>query len=339
MPCPLPRLFVWGVVGCAAAVWAGAGMLLAAGPDDVVARCGEDPITRGDIWAVMQRLGTAGLPSGTMRARAEAEVLEQLIDERVLEGELARLGVVASDADIDAGLGQLRQQVANRGDDFEAVLANSGRTLAAIRRQVALELALDRYVSPRVTAAAVAQAFAKHKRDYDGTRLRVSHVLIRPDAGGDGEAAAELTERAAKLRGDIVQGRVAFADAARLHSDGPSRRQGGDLGWIGRDGPMLEPFSSAAFRLSKGAVSPPFTTPFGVHIVKVTDVQEGRVGIDAVRPRLQQRVVSEVIRELLVAGRRRTTVIFEPGTPHLDPLSLEQPAAQRRVVVSEAAGE
>ena len=69
--------------------------------------------------------------------------------------------------------------------------------------------------------------------------------------------------------------------------------------------------------------------------MKVTDVQDGRVGIDAVRPRLQQLVVTELIRELTLSGRRRTPVSFEPGTPHLDPLTLGQPPAQRRVIAPE----
>lgn len=281
----------------------------------------------------MGRLGTAGLPAGPQRERAEATVLEQLIDEQVLAAELARAGVEVADAEIDATLDQLRQQVTARGEDFTAFLANSGRSLEAVRRQVALEVALDRYVRPRVTASAIAQAFAKHKRDFDGTRLRVSHILLRPDTGGDGEVAAELLERAANLRRDIVQGRTSFAEAAASYSAGPSRRQGGDLGWISRDGPMLDAFSSQAYELPKAGVSRPFATPFGVHIVKVTDVQEGRIGIDAVRPRLQQLVVSELIKDLVRAGRRRTPVSFEPGAAHLDPLTLGQSANQRRVIV------
>ena len=311
------------------------GPLQAAGPDEAVASCGEMVISRGQIDAVMQRLGTAGLPPGKQRQRSEATVLEQLIDERVLEAELARAEIVVADEEIDATLAQLRQQVTARGEDFEAFLAKSGRSIDAVRRQVALEVALDRYVRPLVTATSLAQAFAKHKRDFDGTRLRVSHVLLRPDTGGDGEVAAELLELAAALRREIVQGRMSFADAARLHSAGPSRRQGGDLGWISRDGPMVETFTAPVYGLAKGGVSRPFATPFGVHIVKVTDVQEGRVGIDAVRPRLQQLVVSELVRDLVLAGRRRTAVSFEPVMPHLDPLTLGQSPGERRVIVSE----
>lgn len=338
MPRWLPRSLVLGVVGWAVAV-GGTGSVPAASPDDVIARCGDATITRGQVETVLMRLGSSSLPPGPQRQRAEAAVLEQLIDEQVLEAELARAGVEVAPAEVDATLDQLRQQVATRGQDFEAFLAASGRSLDTVRRQVALEVALDRYVRPRMTAAAIAQAFAKHKRDYDGTRLRVSHILLRPDTGGDGEVAAELLERAANLRRDIVQGRIAFADAAAAYSAGPSRRQGGDLGWISRDGPMLDAFSSQAYDLAKGAVSRPFATSFGVHILKVTDVQEGRVGIDAVRPRLQQLVVTELIRELLLAGRRRTPVSFEPGTAHFDPLSLGQPPAERRVIARESAGD
>lgn len=338
MPRWLPRSILLGVLGWAVAL-DGSDPVGAASPDDVIARCGDASITYGQVETVMRRLGTSGLPPGPQRQRAEAAVLEQLIDEQVLEAELARAGIEVPAEQVDAMLEQLRQQVTNRGEDFDAFLAASGRSRDTVRRQVALEVALDRYVRPRITASALAQAFAKHKRDYDGTRLRVSHILLRPDTGGDGEVAAELLERAANLRRDIVQGRISFADAAAAYSAGPSRRQGGDLGWISREAPMLEAFSSQAYELAKGSVSRPFATPFGVHIVKVIDVQEGRIGIDAVRPRLQQLVVSELIRELVLAGRRRTPVSFEAGTPHLDPLSLGQPATQRLVISRAAAAD
>ena len=240
--------------GCAFHIVAGVAWLATlpavADEADVIAHCGEAVIRRTDLDKVVRRLGLANQAAGPQRQRAEAVILEQLIDERLLRGELDRLGIRATRAEIDAGVVRLRDQVQGRGLEYEAFLAASGRTAGDVEEQVALEIALEKFVRPQITAAAVAEAFERNRRELDGTRLRVSHIVLRPEAGGDGDLAAGLLERAAAIRTEIMQGKLSFAAAARQYSAGPSRRQGGDLGWIGRDGPLVDAFAGQAYGLA-----------------------------------------------------------------------------------------
>lgn len=323
--------FGWGI---AAAVWlmAGAGV---ADESEVIARCGEAVIRRGDLEKVLLRLGLAEQAAGPQRQRAEAVILEQLVDERLLRGELDRLGVRASPAEIAAAVAKLREQVQGRGVDFEAFLDASSRTPRDLEDQIALEIALEKFVASQITAAAVTDFFERHRRELDGTRLRVSHVVLRPEAGGDGGLPTGLLERAAEIRTEIIQGKLSFAEAAGQYSSGPSRRQGGDVGWIGREGPMVAGFASQAYGLSKGGVSAPFVTPSGVHILTVTDVEPGRQGIEAVRPRLERLLAAEVVRGLVAQGRRQTAVTFADGVAHFDPADAGRPVDERPVVGGE----
>ncbi len=302
--------------------------------EDVLARCGDALIRRGDLTAVIQRLGMAEMPPGPRRQRAEAAILEQLVDERILRIELDRVGVAATEAEVDAAVERLREQVAGRGQDFDATLLASGRSQAQLREQLALEIRLDKFVRPQITPEAIAAVFEQNRRELDGTKLRVSQILLRPDIAGEGDPTAKLLEQAGEIRSRVIQGRLSFAAAAARHSAGPSRRRGGDLGWIERDGPMVEAFSNQAFRLAKGGVSPPFVTPFGVHVVTVTAVEPGRKGLDAVRARIEKLLASQLVRGLVIAGRQRTAVVFEPDVPHFDPATIDRPADERRVVVA-----
>jgi parvulin-like peptidyl-prolyl isomerase len=70
----------------------------------------------------------------------------------------------------------------------------------------------------------------------------------------------------------IKQGET-FAKVARDLSDGPTAREGGDLGWLKR-GQMAEALDKAAFSLQPGQVSPLIRIPGetgGYHILYVED--------------------------------------------------------------------
>jgi peptidyl-prolyl cis-trans isomerase C len=113
--------------------------------------------------------------------------------------------------------------------------------------------------------------------------IRASHILIKPEdvkakleGSDDKEAAvteeqadAEARKEAAGLLAKIKAGED-FAQLAKAHSGCPSAEQGGDLDWFKR-GAMVKEFEEAAFKLQPGEVSDVVKTPFGYHVIKVTD--------------------------------------------------------------------
>jgi parvulin-like peptidyl-prolyl isomerase len=302
----------------------------AAGPDGaeaVVASVGDEEIVRRQLESAVRRLSAPG-----PREQLEAAVLEQLVDERILAVELRRELVSVSDGEIDAGIDRLSKQLVGRGLDLPTFLADSGRDERTLRDQIALEIGLEKYVRARITTQALEEAYQANRRDVDGTLLRVAHVVLRPDLSKEDGLGARL-QQAEAIRRDVLQGRISFDDAARRHSAGPSRRAGGDLGWIGRGGPMMEDFTKQAFALAKGDVSKPFFTPFGIHIVKVLDVEPGRVGRDAMRAQLEKIVAKDLVSELVKRGRDRAKVDYADGVPHFDPDTPADGSQPRRIIV------
>ena len=182
--------------------------------------------------------------------------------------------------------------------------------------------------------------FAKHRRELDGTRLRASHIILRPDPARGADAVPEMMRQAAAIRRQILQGTITFADAAKKYSVGPSRRQGGDVGYFPRQGGMHEDFARETFALAKGELSKPFVTPFGVHVVTVTGIEPGNISAGAVRPQLEKMIVQQAIRGLLESGRQSTPVTYAPGVAHFEELPPEAAGgspSQRRIVVAKAA--
>ncbi|OPZ25050.1 MAG: Foldase protein PrsA 1 precursor [Lentisphaerae bacterium ADurb.BinA184] len=141
-------------------------------------------------------------------------------------------------------------------------------------RVVAFEAAAYRDKIGDITAADLEAYYADHKSDYE-EQVKASHILVRvkEDAKDDEKAAART--KAEGIRDRIVKG-ADFAAVARAESeDTGSGFQGGDLGFFGR-GKMVKPFEDAAFALEKEALSELVETPFGLHIIKVTDRKPAR---------------------------------------------------------------
>jgi len=297
-----------------------------------LARVGEAVISRAEVDAVMSRVNPGSASTGEQRQQLEAAVLEQLIDEHLLRSQLAAQLIEVSPTDVDAGLQRIQGQLASRGTSLEAFLAASHRDEEGLRDQLKLEIGLEKYVRQRATREAIEALFEENRREFDGTRLRVSHILFRPIIT-DADGIERLMKQAEDVRRDVLQGRLTFEDAARRDSAAPSRHRGGDIGWIGRDGPMSEVFSKPVFTLAKGDVSKPFVSQVGIHVAKVTDVEPGRVGMDVVRPRLEKLLANRLIRELVAQGHQSTPVIYVPGTPHFDPATPPDGPQPRRVVV------
>jgi len=96
-------------------------------------------------------------------------------------------------------------------------------------------------------------------------QTQARHILIRTDeVTSDDDARTRLEQ----LR-DRIQGGDDFATLARANSQDPgSAIKGGDLGWVS-PGSMVEDFENEMDKLPVGAISRPFKTRFGWHIVQV----------------------------------------------------------------------
>ena len=139
-----------------------------------------------------------------------------------------------------------------------------------------------RYCDKYLTADNLEKYFERYRREFDGTQLRVAQILFKLPASADDAAITAAKERATALREGIVSGKTAFADAAKKHSDSPSKSNGGDIGWIERHQPMPEDYSKIAFSVKKGEVSQPFVTSFGVHLISVLDEKPGTMSRAAI---------------------------------------------------------
>lgn len=302
----------------------------------IVAKVGDRTVYRHELEAALRRAGYDETAAADQRRLVQATALEQLVDEQLLRGEIKRRKITASDAEVNVVIDQIRSQLAARKVGFDQFLAQSGGDEQLLRSQISFEIGLKKLLGPRVTKEALTDVYRKHHRDIDGTRLRASHILLRPDAGLGAEAVPALVRQANEIRGAILRGEISFADAATRFSNGPSRRRGGDVGFFPRRGLLVEEFSREAFALARGEVSKPFVTPFGVHLVTITDVQAGTADLEMLRPQLERILAQDCLREVLVRAVEETPVVYAAGVPYFDPNTPAGGEHPRRIIVGHA---
>lgn len=294
----------------------------------VAATVGDEPIFAAEIDELLADTPTARQASGEALAKLKAEALEQLINRRLVFESLTKQGYKLPEEDVDELLAELKERLAGQQLAFEEFLKRHSLTEPLVRRRLAWDAAWTRYLEQTLTDEAVEKYFAAHRRDFDGTELRVSHILLRVENLADRWAVAAAIDRAEVLRKEIAAGKLSFAQAAEKYSAGPSRKQGGDLGFIARHGQMAEAFSAAAFKLEKGQSSPPVVTPFGVHLIECTDVKPGKLTWQNQRRAVAESWARDHFLELAAAARKQAVVKYSGVSPYFKPGTRELLAPQ-----------
>jgi len=78
----------------------------------------------------------------------------------------------------------------------------------------------------------------------------------------------DTEEKCLQLKEKIQEGED-FAEIARIHSNCPSKAQGGDLGKFG-PGMMVKEFDEVVFSADVSSLQGPIKTQFGYHLLEVT---------------------------------------------------------------------
>ena len=170
-------------------------------------------------------------------------------------------------------MSRLEKRLESREISLAKHVDSIGMTDAEMRRLLEWQISWRKFLDRYLTDDNLERYFNDHRRDFDGTRMRVAHILLK--VGAEAEYM-ETVQRANKIRDSIVQGQISFEEAAKLHSIAPTASQGGDIGFIDRHQPMHEAFSRAAFALSEHEVSDPIVTPFGVHLIRCLEIEPGQ---------------------------------------------------------------
>jgi peptidyl-prolyl cis-trans isomerase D len=146
-----------------------------------------------------------------------------------------------------------------------------------------------------VSDAEVEKYYTEHTREFETPhQAKAAHILARVTETGGSEAEDKARAKIADIIRRIKAGED-FAKLARELSEDPgSKANGGDLGLVSK-GEMVPDFEAALFALKTGEITPePVRTPFGFHVIKVTEFREGgKKPLRDVAPQIRERLQTE----------------------------------------------
>jgi parvulin-like peptidyl-prolyl isomerase len=292
-------------------------------PGIVAATVAGKPIDSSDVNRLVKQTLRGRPASKAALAGLEAQALETLINRRVVEAFLDKQKVTVTEEDVDKALAEREKSLRKSNSDLTEIRAQSGTTADQMRDEIRWELRWGKFLRQALTDQSLEKYFEIHRQEFDGTELRVAHIVLRPDGNLDPEEVDRLTAQAERIRNEIIGELTTFEDAAKKYSSGPSRQKGGDLGFIKRHGVMPEEFADAAFKLQKGEISKPITTHLGVHLIACTDIQPGKKTLNDVRREILPGARAEVFKQIGAAARGTTEVEYSDAFPHLNPADGE----------------
>jgi len=204
------------------------------------------------------------------------ELLNQMIDEKLLMQKAKEENIEAAAAEVDQGVGEIRNRFESE-TAFQNEITGQGYTREEFRKsiedQIKVIKLINEFVRDKISPPSEEEAreYYEENKEEMVTPERVSarHILIRIT---DEVSQADAREKIDEIYSMVKNEPDLFSRYAEEHSECPSAASGGDLGYFAR-GEMVGEFDEVAFNLNVGDISEPFITRFGYHIVKVTGKQ------------------------------------------------------------------
>jgi peptidyl-prolyl cis-trans isomerase C len=238
------------------------------------------------------------LVDGSMYEQLKVEVLESLINLRLLYQHSQTLGIRIADEQVESYFERSVAKYPSRNAFIQSI-ETAGLTETDLKMRIRYTLGAQQFVethiAPKVdvTDAEVRTYYEANPHEFEhDVQVHAAHILIKVSPWAEEQTKREAKRKILDIRAKILAG-ADFAEMAKRHSEGPSKTNGGDLGYFG--GAQMAPaFETVAFSLKPGEVSDPVFTQFGYHLIKVYDRKPaGKQSLAEASPMIRSRFEKE----------------------------------------------
>lgn len=301
MKTPFKILTVLSCLLLSAPVWA------ASVADRIVAVVDDKVITQSDVNEALREAAKAR-PN---KPATSQEVLESLINQKVMEGEMEREKIQVTDKEVEEALKNVAVRNQVSVEELKEKVVKEGLSLNEYKENLREELKRNAYmqkvVYPRVQVGDydLQEYYKRHLAEFTGfEQIRFFEIFLTPESIG-GE---DLKSFSLKLYERLKKG-LSFAEASKKYSRGAFADKGGDSGLLPTSD-LRPDLLGVLDTLPVNTVSRPLPANGGVFIFKVIEKKNPKqLPFNEVKERVRQqyldgRVQDETERTIMQARSR-----------------------------------
>ena len=224
------------------------------------------------------------------------EVLDQLINERLMTQQIQEANIEVSESDVDSAIQDILRTNNLTEADLQRAIEARNLTMGQYREDLKSQLIRLQLVRMKVQSRVVipeAEIKAEYERQIRTEKqeelVRIRHLFFKWKPTASDAVRRKVIARAKAARQRVLDGED-FVAVAKAVSQGPTALEGGELGEMNRQ-QMLPAFARAIEGLETGQMSGPVETPNGVHIVQVAS---SRVKASTTFAEARQRIYSQL---------------------------------------------
>ena len=273
--------------------------------DRVVAVVNEDVILLSDLEQAVkpylykiQEYDYSRQEKEQLYFKLREDVLQQLINEKLTDQQVAKAGIEVSDKEIDEAVERMKQANRLTDEKLRHVLELEGVTMEEMRQKMRENILRSRLVSFEVkskivvTEEDIQACYIKEGDKYCETRkYHLRSILMRTPSGGDKRATEKKMQ---EIHERLEQGED-FQELARMYSHPTLAKSGGYLGAFDQE-TLSSQIRDAVSPLKEGEFTPVLDTDQGFQIFQVDkiEVEQGK-SLEEVKPEIEDRLYREIV--------------------------------------------
>ncbi len=221
-------------------------------------------------------LATAGVePTPELMKKIRAQILDQLVTEKLQIQEAKRKSITISSPEIDKALNRIVNDNHITLDQLKQVLTRNGASIQALRSQLAAQILWQKVVEDEfqdrinISESEIDAEMTRLEEGKNKAHFLVTEIFLAVDTP---DQDAKVLRNIQDLQTQLQTG-APINVLARQFSQSPSAAAGGDIGWV-YDGQLAPELNAELVKMSAGSLSQPIRATGGYYILALRERQE-----------------------------------------------------------------
>ena len=292
--------------------------------DRIVAVVNQEVITLSELEKLVDPLQREIQTADRLERREQVQglrlkVLEKLIDEKLVDQEVKKLGIKVSSKEVEAVLEDVKRRNSASQEEMEMALAKEGMTLETFKKQIEKRLKGEKLISSVVAVKVELKEEDKMLRDFYQQNIerykseesfRPSHILFIVPKEATPEEILGIRRKCQSVLDRIRRGED-FGELAIIYSEDSSSKDKGDLGYF-KKGELLPVMEKEALQLQVGEVSGIVRTEYGFHLIKLVDRKGGFLPFEEVKEKVKadyyEKEAEKALKQFLTTLRGKSVI-------------------------------